>query len=49
MKYLMNGVIVAGFLGAGVYLILNTHPTAGGWLLFAAILAGFWSVEASTK
>ena len=37
MQFLIYNIPSLAFLGIGVYLIMNDHSTAGGWLCFAGV------------
>jgi hypothetical protein len=36
---LIHGLILISFLAGGIFLLMNNHPIAGGWVIAAAILA----------
>lgn len=44
MKHIVKGLVVLSLLGVSVYLLMNGHPTAGGWLVFASIIAAWHTV-----
>ncbi|MDR2458179.1 MAG: hypothetical protein LBD41_06855 [Clostridiales Family XIII bacterium] len=36
---LIQGLVETAFVAGGIYLLMNNHPVAGGWLIAGAILA----------
>lgn len=41
MKYIAGALVIIGLGAAGTYLLMNSHPTAGGWLIFACMFTAW--------